>query len=119
MPSRLAEFYERAGAVRCIGSPDRHGSVTVVGDMSEPVTTSTLNVVQVFWGLDKKLAQRKHFPSVNWLISFTKYMQVLEPFFNEKDSDYGRLRKSAQLILQQENDLSEIVQLVGKDSLSE
>merc|ERR1712157_231029 len=57
--------------------------------------------------------------SVNWLISFTKYMQVLEPFFNEKDSDYGRLRKSAQLILQQENDLSEIVQLVGKDSLSE
>merc|ERR1712157_588360 len=126
LATRLAAFYERAGLVKCLGSPIREGSVTIVGavsppggDFADPVTTATLNIVQVFWGLDKKLAQRKHFPSVNWLISFTKYMQVLEPFFNEKDSDYGRLRKSAQLILQQENDLSEIVQLVGKDSLSE
>merc|ERR1712173_349261 len=124
--ARLASFYERSGRVQCLGSPEREGSVTIVGavsppggDFSDPVTSATLGIVQVFWGLDKKLAQRKHFPSVNWLISFTKYMQVLEPFFNEKDSDYGRLRKSAQLILQQENDLSEIVQLVGKDSLSE
>merc|ERR1712048_589424 len=126
LATRLAAFYERAGLVKCLGSPIREGSVSIVGavsppggDFADPVTTATLNIVQVFWGLDKKLAQRKHFPSVNWLISFTKYMQVLEPFFNEKDSDYGRLRKSAQLILQQENDLSEIVQLVGKDSLSE
>merc|ERR1712032_260273 len=126
LATRLAAFYERAGLVKCLGSPIREGSVSIVGavsppggDFADPVTTATLNIVEVFWGLDKKLAQRKHFPSVNWLISFTKYMQVLEPFFNEKDSDYGRLRKSAQLILQQENDLSEIVQLVGKDSLSE
>ena len=126
LATRLAAFYERAGLVKCLGSPIREGSVTIVGavsppggDFADPVTTATLNIVQVFWGLDKKLAQRKHFPSVNWLISFTKYMQVLEPFFNEKDGEYARLRKSAQLILQQENDLSEIVQLVGKDSLSE
>ena len=126
LAARLAAFYERAGRVKCLGSPEREGSVSIVGavsppggDFADPVTTATLNIVQVFWGLDKKLAQRKHFPSVNWLISFTKYMQVLEPYFNEKDSDYGRLRKQAQAILQQENELSEIVQLVGKDSLSE
>merc|ERR1719433_371022 len=89
MPSRLAEFYERAGAVRCIGSPDRKGSVTVVGavsppggDMSEPVTTATLGIVQVFWGLDKKLAQRKHFPSVNWSISYSKYIKALDDYFD-------------------------------------
>jgi len=126
LATRLAAFYERAGLVKCLGSPIREGSVSIVGavsppggDFADPVTTATLNIVQVFWGLDKKLAQRKHFPSVNWLISFTKYMQVLEPFFNSQDGDYSRLRKAAQLILQQENDLSEIVQLVGKDSLSE
>jgi len=126
LATRLAAFYERAGLVKCLGSPIREGSVSIVGavsppggDFADPVTTATLNIVQVFWGLDKKLAQRKHFPSVNWLISFTKYMQVLEPFFNDQDGDYSRLRKAAQLILQQENDLSEIVQLVGKDSLSE
>merc|ERR1712087_476100 len=111
---------------KCLGSPNREGTVSVVGavsppggDFSDPVTAATLSIVQVFWGLDKKLAQRKHFPSVNWLISFTKYMQVLEPFFNDQDGDYSRLRKAAQLILQQENDLTETVQLVGKDSLSE
>merc|ERR1719499_1942326 len=126
LAARLAAFYERAGLVVAQGSPERQGSVTIVGavsppggDFSDPVTTATLSIVQVFWGLDKKLAQRKHFPSVNWNISFTKYMQVLEPFFNDQDGDYSRLRKAAQLILQQENDLSEIVQLVGKDSLSE
>merc|ERR1719204_154062 len=126
LATRLAAFYERAGLVKCLGSPIREGSVSIVGavsppggDFADPVTTATLNIVQVFWGLDKKLAQRKHFPSVNWLISFTKYMHVLEPFFNSQDGDYSRLRKAAQLILQQENDLSEIVQLVGKDSLSE
>jgi len=124
--ARLAAFYERAGRVKCIGSPQREGSVSVVGavsppggDLTDPVTTATLNIVQVFWGLEKKLAQRKHFPSVNWLISFTKYMQALEPYFNEKDPDYLKLRQQAQAILQTENDLTEIVQLVGKDSLSE
>jgi V-type H+-transporting ATPase subunit A len=124
--ARLAAFYERAGRVDCLGSPSREGTVTVVGavsppggDFSDPVTSATLSIVQVFWGLDKKLAQRKHFPSLNWLISYTKYMQVLEPFFNEFDSRYSYLRNQARNILQQEDNLSEIVQLVGKESLSE
>jgi V-type H+-transporting ATPase subunit A len=89
------------------------------GDFSDPVTAATLSIVQVFWGLDKKLAQRKHFPSVNWLISYTKYMQVLEPYFNEMDEQYSYLRNQGRTILQQEDNLSEIVQLVGKESLSE
>jgi len=124
--ARLAAFYERAGRVSCLGSPEREGTVTVVGavsppggDFSDPVTAATLSIVQVFWGLDKKLAQRKHFPSVNWLISYTKYMQVLEPYFNNMDERYGYLRNQARTILQQEDNLSEIVQLVGKESLSE
>eukprot|EP00586_Coscinodiscus_wailesii_P012057 CAMPEP_0172496008 /NCGR_PEP_ID=MMETSP1066-20121228/79815_1 /TAXON_ID=671091 /ORGANISM="Coscinodiscus wailesii, Strain CCMP2513" /LENGTH=622 /DNA_ID=CAMNT_0013268055 /DNA_START=46 /DNA_END=1914 /DNA_ORIENTATION=+ len=124
--ARLAAFYERAGRVSCLGSPHREGTVTVVGavsppggDFSDPVTAATLSIVQVFWGLDKKLAQRKHFPSLNWLISYTKYMQVLEPFFNKFDARYGYLRNQARNILQQEDNLSEIVQLVGKESLSE
>ncbi|CAM9685660.1 unnamed protein product [Chrysoparadoxa australica] len=124
--ARLAAFYERAGRVSCVGSPGREGTVTVVGavsppggDFSDPVTAATLSIVQVFWGLDKKLAQRKHFPSVNWLISYTKYMRVLEPFFNELDSTYGELRTRCRDILQQEDQLSEIVQLVGRESLSE
>jgi len=124
--SRLAAFYERAGRVSCLGSPDREGTVTVVGavsppggDFSDPVTAATLSIVQVFWGLDKKLAQRKHFPSLNWLISYTKYMQVLGPYFNNMDPRYSYLRNQASTILQQEDNLSEIVQLVGKESLSE
>ena len=124
--ARLAAFYERAGRVSCLGSPSREGTVTVVGavsppggDFSDPVTAATLSIVQVFWGLDKKLAQRKHFPSLNWLISYTKYMQVLEPYFNNMDPRYSYLRNQARNILQQEDNLSEIVQLVGKESLSE
>lgn len=75
--ARLASFYERAGRVKCLGNPEREGSVSIVGavsppggDFSDPVTSATLGIVQVFWGLDKKLAQRKHFPSINWLISY-------------------------------------------------
>ena len=124
--ARLAAFYERAGRVACLGSPNREGTVTVVGavsppggDFSDPVTAATLSIVQVFWGLDKKLAQRKHFPSLNWLISYTKYMQVLEPYFNGMDDQYSYVRNQARTILQQEDNLSEIVQLVGKESLSE
>ena len=124
--ARLAAFYERAGRVSCLGSPSREGTVSVVGavsppggDFSDPVTAATLSIVQVFWGLDKKLAQRKHFPSLNWLISYTKYMQVLEPYFNGMDEKYSYLRNQARTILQQEDNLSEIVQLVGKESLSE
>lgn len=90
--ARLASFYERAGLVTCIGGPKRQGSVTIVGavsppggDFSDPVTSATLGIVQVFWGLEKRLAQRKHFPSVNWLISYSKYLNALEPFFNTFD----------------------------------
>lgn len=125
--ARLAAFYERAGRVKCLGSPNREGTVTIVGavsppggDFSDPVTAATLAIVQVFWGLDKKLAQRKHFPSVNWLISYTKYMRVLEPYFNTNfDENYSKLRNRARDILAQQDNLSEIVQLVGKESLSE
>jgi len=126
LAARLAAFYERAGLVKCYGLPEREGSVTIVGavsppggDFADPVTTATLAIVQVFWGLDKKLAQRKHFPSVNWNISYTKYMRVLEPYFNSIDKQYSALRDKCRQILQEETNLSEIVQLVGKDSLSE
>merc|ERR1711862_934359 len=90
-----------------------------MGDFTDPVTSATLSIVQVFWGLDKKLAQRKHFPSINWNISFSKYIRILEPFFEELDPEYGSLQQKTKEILQKEDDLQEIVQLVGKDSLSE
>merc|ERR1712157_267749 len=124
--ARLASFYERSGRVQCLGSPAREGSITIVGavsppggDFTDPVTSATLSIVQVFWGLDKKLAQRKHFPSVNWNISFSKYIRILEPYFEKLDPEYGRLVQTFKEILQKEDDLQEIVQLVGKDSLSE
>merc|ERR1712063_8285 len=124
--ARLASFYERSGRVQCIGNPAREGSVTVVGavsppggDFTDPVTSATLSIVQVFWGLDKKLAQRKHFPSVNWNISFSKYIRTLGPYFEKYDSEYGMLQQKFKEILQTEDDLQEIVQLVGTDSLSE
>ena len=124
--ARLAAFYERSGRVKCLGSPDREGSITIVGavsppggDFTDPVTSATLSIVQVFWGLDKKLAQRKHFPSVNWNISFSKYLRTLEPYFDQFDSEYSLLQQKMREILQMEDDLQEIVQLVGKDSLSE
>lgn len=84
------------------------------GDFSDPVTSATLNIVQVFWGLDKKLAQRKHFPAVNWNISFTKCMKALEPYFEQVEPDFLKLRAACREILQAEEDLKEIVQLVGK-----
>lgn len=97
--ARLASFYERAGRVKCLGSPQREGSVTIVGavsppggDFSDPVTAATLSIVQVFWGLDKKLAQRKHFPSVNWLISYSKYSKMLEPFYDTFDTEFVSVR---------------------------
>merc|ERR1719378_1874240 len=126
LAARLAAFYERAGLVVCQGSPQRRGSITIVGavsppggDFTDPVTSATLSIVQVFWGLDKKLAQRKHFPSVNWNISFSKYIRVLEPYFEKFDPEYAFLQQKFKEILQKEDDLQEIVQLVGKDSLSE
>merc|ERR1711906_56833 len=124
--ARLAAFYERAGRVSCLGSPDREGTVTVVGavsppggDFSDPVTAATLAIVQCFWGLDKKLAQRKHFPSLNWLISYSKYINALAPYYEKADPTFVFLRTKVKEILQHEEDLNEIVQLVGKDSLAE
>ncbi|OMJ87313.1 hypothetical protein SteCoe_10999 [Stentor coeruleus] len=124
--SKLAQFYERAGRVTCFGSPNREGSVSIVGavsppggDLTDPVTTSTLNIVQVFWGLDKKLAQRKHFPSVNWSISFSNYERQVEPYFDLQDPEFSTLRTKFKEILTEEEDLNEIVQLVGVESLSE
>jgi V-type H+-transporting ATPase subunit A len=124
--SKLAQFYERAGKARCLGSPDRIGTISIVGavsppggDFSDPVTSATLEIVQVFWGLDKKLAQRKHFPSVNWNISHSAYDKVLSEYFREREPDFMRYKATIKKILQEENDLQEIVQLVGKDSLSE
>lgn len=84
------------------------------GDFSDPVTLATLSIVQVFWGLDKKLAQRKHFPSVNWSVSYSKYLKALEPYYETFDPEFVALRTKAKEILQNEEDLSEIVQLVGK-----
>jgi V-type H+-transporting ATPase subunit A len=124
--ARLAYFYERAGAVQCLGSPDRFGSVTIVGavsppggDFSDPVTSATLAIVQVFWGLDKKLAQRKHFPAVNWNISYSKYHNQLAEYYSKSQPEFTGLVKTVRQILQDEKDLQEIVQLVGKDSLGE
>ena len=124
--TKLAQFYERAGKVTCLGSPDRTGSITIVGavsppggDFADPVTTSTLSIVQVFWGLDKKLAQKKHFPSVNWTISTSNYERQLDPYFNQFDKEFSTLRQRIKEILHEEVELNEIVQLVGKDSLSE
>merc|ERR1712007_106883 len=126
LSARLAAFYERSGRVTCLGNPHREGSITVVGavsppggDFTDPVTSATLSIVQVFWGLDKKLAQRKHFPSVNWNLSFSKYIRTLGPYFEKYDSEYGMLQQKFKEILQTEDDLQEIVQLVGTDSLSE
>lgn len=84
------------------------------GDFSDPVTSATLSIVQVFWGLDKKLAQRKHFPSVNWLLSYSKYLKALDPYYEKFDPEFVSLRTKAKEILQMEEDLNEIVQLVGK-----
>jgi V-type H+-transporting ATPase subunit A len=124
--ARLASFYERSGKCTLLGNPERIGSISIVGavsppggDFSDPVCSATLGIVQVFWGLDKKLAQRKHFPSLNWLLSYSKYLRALDPWYEENWPDFPPLRTTVKEILQTEDDLTEIVQLVGKDSLAE
>ena len=126
LSAKLASFYERAGRVTALGSPERHGSVSIVGavsppggDFSDPVTTSTLNIVQVFWGLDKKLAQRKHFPSVNTSISYSKYTTPLDKFYAENNPDFPRLRDRIKELLTTSDDLDQVVQLVGKSALGD
>ncbi|EOD52983.1 putative vacuolar dynamin-like gtpase protein [Neofusicoccum parvum UCRNP2] len=124
--AKLASFYERAGRVTALGSPDRKGSVSIVGavsppggDFSDPVTSSTLGIVQVFWGLDKKLAQRKHFPSVNTSMSYSKYTGPLEKYYQENNPDFPRLRDRIKELLSTSEDLDQVVQLVGKSALGD
>ena len=127
LSSRLAQFYERAGSVACLGSDeDRRGSLTAVGavsppggDLSEPVSQATMRIVKVFWALDSSLAYRRHFPAINWLNSYSLYLDSLKPWFDENlGPEFLEDRASAMSILQSEASLNEIVQLVGKDSLS-
>ena len=124
LSTRLAQFYERAGRVTPLGTK-KEGSVSVIGavsppggDFSEPVTQSTLRVTKCFWALDAKLAQRRHFPSINWLTSYSLYLGTLEPWFAKNvESDWGLLVGQMMNILQEEEKLLEIVQLVGSDAL--
>jgi V/A-type H+-transporting ATPase subunit A len=124
--SRIASFYERAGLVKCLGSDQRTGSVTVVGsvsppggDLSEPVTQGTLRVVKVFWGLEDKLAFRRHFPAINWLISYSLYIDAVSKSWVERvGADFKDLRAEAMSLLQQEAELEEIVRLIGIEALS-
>lgn len=126
LASRLAQFYERAGIVQCVGSEARTGSLTAVGavsppggDLSEPVAQATMRIVKVFWSLDASLAYRRHFPAINWLNSYSLYLDAVTPWYDEHmGADFIRNRNRAMHILQEENELNEIVQLVGKDSLS-
>ncbi len=126
LASRLAQFYERAGSVECIGSDERRGSLTAVGavsppggDLSEPVSQATMRIVKVFWALDASLAYKRHFPAINWLNSYSLYLDSLKPWFDENlGEDFIQNRAKAMAILQNEASLNEIVQLVGKDALS-
>ncbi len=126
LASRLAQFYERAGSVECLGSDERRGSLTAVGavsppggDLSEPVSQSTMRIVKVFWALDSSLAYKRHFPAINWLTSYSLYLDTLKPWFDENfGPEFMRDRSRAMSILQNEASLNEIVQLVGKDALS-
>ena len=124
--SRLAQFYERAGRVVSLGTEGREGALSVIGavsppggDISEPVSQATLRIVKVFWGLDADLAYKRHFPAINWLNSYSLYVDTLEPWFNEHvDPQWTALRARLMRLLQEESELNEIVQLVGMDALS-
>lgn len=125
--SRLADFYERAGKVICLGEDEREGALTAIGavsppggDLSEPVTQATLRIVKVFWGLDAQLAYRRHFPAINWLNSYSLYLEKIGAWMNENVSEeWVELRTRAMSLLQEEANLQEIVRLVGIDALSE
>ncbi|MFO8051357.1 MAG: ATP synthase subunit A [Thermoplasmatota archaeon] len=125
LASRLANFYERAGSVDCITSGNRSGSISVIGavsppggDFSEPVTQNTLRIVKVFWALDSNLADKRHFPSINWLKSYSLYLDKVEEWWSSNiTSDWLDMRNRAMALLQQESELQEIIQLVGPDAL--
>ena len=124
--SRLAQFYERAGRVICQGSDNREGTLSAIGavsppggDISEPVSQATLRIVKVFWGLDSALAYARHFPAINWLNSYSLYFDRLRAWYEDQiDPDFINNRNEAMKLLQQENELNEIVKLVGIDALS-
>ncbi len=127
LASRLAEFYERAGRVRTLGSEERFGSVTVIGavsppggDLSEPVSQNTLRVVKVFWALDSSLADRRHFPAIHWLNSYSLYVDAVKDWWGQKlGMNWKAMRDEAIAMLQEEAELQEIVKLVGPDALPE
>jgi len=124
--SRLAQFYERAGHVTCLGSDAREGILTAIGavsppggDLSDPVAQATLRIVKVFWGLDAQLAYKRHFPAINWLVSYSLYDERVDEWMDRSVSpDWSRLHALAMRLLQEESELEEIVKLVGIDSLS-
>ncbi|MFB3113942.1 MAG: V-type ATP synthase subunit A, partial [Nitrosopumilaceae archaeon] len=125
LASRLAEFYERAGRVRALGSPERHGSVTLIGavspsggDFTEPVTTHTIRFIKTFWALDARLAYSRHYPSINWMNSYSGYLTDVEKWWKSNVSeDWLSLRNEAYEILQREDTLKEIVRLLGPEAL--
>lgn len=127
LASRIAEFYERAGRVISLGKEGREGALTAIGavsppggDLSEPVTQSTLRIVKVFWGLDYALSYARHFPAINWIDSYSLYQDKMDKHFDESiDDSFSTSRKRAMSLLQDESELQEIVRLVGADSLSE
>jgi len=127
LATRLAAFYERAGRVVCLGSDERVGSITIVGavsppggDFSEPITQNTLRIVGTFWALDTSLAYRRHFPSVNWIKSYSLYLDSIQDWFEKSGLvDWKDMRDKTMYLLQKEVELQEIVQLVGPDALPE
>ncbi len=124
--TRISSFYERSGRVRCLGSDDKEGTLSIVGavsppggDLSEPVTQNTLRTVQVFWSLQDKLAYKRHFPAIDWLTSYSLYLSGLTEYYNKKiGEEYMELRNKSMALLQEEAELEEIVRLVGVDALS-
>ncbi len=126
LSSRLAEFYERAGIVKLLGKNERVGSVTAIGavsppggDLSEPVAQATLRIVKVFWGLSSALAYKRHFPAIDWLISYSLYADKMKDWYDEKiGAEFLKYRQFLMTILQEEAELDEIVRLVGQDALS-
>ncbi len=126
LASRLAQFYERAGRVITLGSDEREGALSIIGavsppggDISEPVSQATLRIVKVFWSLDSALAYRRHFPAINWLTSYSLYTDNILPWFDQNVTpDWSKMRARIFSILQEEDELNEIVQLVGMDALS-
>ncbi len=127
LASRIAEFYERAGKVQCLGKDGRIGTLTAIGavsppggDLSDPVVQATLRIVKVFWGLDSSLAYRRHFPAINWLNSYSLYQDRIDSWMDQNvDKEFSTNRTKAMTLLQEESQLQEIVRLVGKDTLSE